>query len=268
MDQNPASPAPAAASPAPAEMPGVGELLSAGTGVTLDNAGLLLGLWAAVGLPPQLLGFIVGLSTGLTEPNSIKDAVAAQNWTGLGLLGAVALVGLVLGLVGYAATILLASRALRGQASSVGDLLVEAVGRMVPVAIASVLSGMAVGFGFILLFLPGLYLMVRLSLAICATIVEESGPIDGLSRSWELVGGRFGETLVFLIALIAVAFGGMIAVIAAGFVLRLLASPAGAGGRLVAGLAVNALQFMISAWAAACVTKFFLELAARKPRAA
>lgn len=249
-------------------MPGVGGILSAGTSVALDNAGLLFGLWAACGLPPQILALIVGLNTGITDGASVKAAVEAGNWGALGMLGAVAFVGLVFGLVGYAATLALAARALRGEASDLGGLLSQALGRMVAVVAASVLTGMAVGFGFVLLFLPGLFLIVRLSLAVGATVVEDAGPVDAISRSWELTGGRFGETLVFLAALVAVAFGAFLAVIAAELVLRLVASFAGAPGRAVAGLAVNALQFLISAWAAACLTKFLLELAARKPKAA
>jgi len=249
-------------------MPGVGDILSAGTKVTLDNAGLLLGLWAACGLPPQILAFVVGLNTGITDGPSVKAAFEAGNWGALGMLGAVACVGLVFGLVGYAATLALAARSLRGQESAVGGLLSQALGRLIAVVVASVLTGMAVGFGFVLLFLPGLYLMVRLSLAVGATVVEDAGPLDAISRSWNLTSGRFGETLTFLAALILAAFGAFLAVIAAGLVLRLVASVAGAPGRLFAGLAINALQFLISAWAAACVTKYLLELAARQAKTA
>lgn len=251
-----------------ADLPGVGDIMSAGTAVTLDNAGLVLGVWAVCGLPPQLLAFVVGLTTGIVDGPSVKAAVDAGNWDALAMVGAVATVGLALGLLGHASILVLASRALRGQSSDLRGLLAQALGRVLAVVGASVLTGMAVGFGFVFLFLPGLYLMVRLSLAVCATVVEEAGPLDGLRRGWELTSGRFGETLVFLAALICAAFAGMIAVIAAGLLLRFLGSAAGAPGKGMAGLAVNALQFMISAWAASCLTKFFLELAARRPKGA
>ncbi|MDE2511088.1 MAG: hypothetical protein KGL74_08195, partial [Elusimicrobia bacterium] len=121
MEQAPASPA---LSAAPSDMPGLGSIFSAGTNATLDNVGVLIGLWAACGLPSQLLGFVVGVSTGMVSESAVRDAVTSQNWPALSLLGVVALVGMALGLVGYAATILLAARAYRGESSSVGDLFV------------------------------------------------------------------------------------------------------------------------------------------------
>lgn len=263
MDQAPAAPAPA---PVPA-IAGVGEILSSSANMTLNNAGLLLGLWAAVALPPQLLGLAVGLKTGLTDNDSVKAAVAAHQWGDLGLLGVVALIGMALGLLGYAATVVLAARALRGETSTVGGLLSAALGRVAAVVGASVLTGMAAGFGFILLFLPGFYLMVRLSLAVCATVVEEAGPIDGIKRSWDLVGGRMIDTVVFVVALIAAAAVAMAGVILAGLLLRAVGSIGGMPGRALAGLAGNALQFMVSAWAAAAMTRYFLELAGLKPKA-
>ncbi|MFI5345830.1 MAG: hypothetical protein ACHQ51_05605 [Elusimicrobiota bacterium] len=263
MEQAPASPAPSAA------MPGLGGIFSAATNATLDNAGVLLGLWALCSLPSQLLGFVVGLITGLTDQNAVKDAISGQNWPALGMLAIVALVAMALGLIGYAATILLAARALRGESSSVTDLFVEALGRMGSVLLASAMIGAALGFGFILFVIPGIYLFVRLSLAVCATLVEDLSAREGLSRSWELVGGSFGETVVFMAALIAAALVGMIPAVIVNVVLRAGSAAAGAGaaGALLSGLVFNALQFMVTAWAAGCMTKYFLELAARKPRA-
>jgi hypothetical protein len=250
------------------EMPDVGTFMSAGTQVTLDNAGLFLAIWAMTGLPPQILGFVLGLTTGLGDQNSIKEAVAAQNWAALAPLAGLTVVGMAMGLLGYAATVLLSVKVLRGQApSSAGALVLEGLGAIVRVVVASILVGLSVGFGFILLFLPGVYLMVRLSMAGFAVIADERGPVEAYSQSWAMTSGRFMNTFGFMALLLAVTFGGMLAVVAAGAVLKLVLSGVGPVGGLVAGLAGGALQFLVSAWASATMTKYYLELSARAPKA-
>lgn len=267
MEQAP-FPAPAASpAPAPADPPGPGEVLSAATSVTLDNAGLILGLWLACGLPPQLIGFVVGLSTGLSNQNSIRDAISSQNYGALGALAVVAVVGLAFGLVGYTATVVLTSRALRGEPNTVGGVLLEALRRMIPMLIASIVTGVAVGFGFVFFFVPGMYLMIRLSMALAAVVVEGRGPIESMSRSWSLTAGRFWGTAIVVASVIAVAFFAMIGVVTAGFIFRLATSLLGPAGGLLGGLVVNALQFVVSAWAAACMTMYFLGLADSGPAA-
>ena len=268
MDNAPApSPAGPDASAAPAALPGVGEMMTAGTGVTLDNAGLLLGVWACTSAPAQVLGLVVRTVAGLGDRDALKNAFLNHDMGVLAGLGAVALVGLVTGMLSYAATILLAARAFRGKPVGLGDLLVDGLGRMPALLGASVLAGLAVGAGTLALFLPGLYLLVRLCLAACATCAEDAGPVEALSRSWALTSGRLMDTVVFASALFVVGLVAAIALMAAGFVLKLVGAVAGAAGAAVAGLVVNLLQFIVSAWGTACMTRYFLELSDRTPRA-
>jgi membrane-anchored glycerophosphoryl diester phosphodiesterase (GDPDase) len=261
MEQSPSA-APSSA------MPGLGSIFSAATNSTLSNAGVLLGLWAFCAMPAQLLGFVVGLITGLSDENAVRDAITAQNWPALGMLGVVAVISMALGLIGYGAVILLASRSMQGETSTAGDLFGESLGRMGTVLLASLLIGFAMGFGLILFIIPGLYLFVRLGLSVCATLVEDLGAADGIRRSWDLVGKNFGETMVFMLVLIAAALCAMIPVVIVNVILRAGASAAGAGaaGALATALIFNALQFMVTAWAAGSMTKYFLELSARSPR--
>lgn len=71
---------------------------------------------------------------------------------------------------------------------------------IVPIAIAVValLTGLLVGaeagvvamlFTLLVLVVPAVYVLVRLSLAVPAVVIEGHGPVGGLRRSWELVGG-------------------------------------------------------------------------------
>jgi hypothetical protein len=260
MSDSPAPAAPAP-SPAPAEAPSVSDALSAGTTTTLDNAGLVLGLWAACALPPQVLGMVVGAGAGLRDREALKAALEAGDWHTLGV------VGLVFGVIGHAAAILLASRALRKQALALTDLLVDAITMSVTVGVASVLAGLAMGLGFVALILPGLYLFVRLAFGVCATIVDGRGALAGLSSSWELTRGRFFDALTFLGAMMGLALVAAIALMAAGAVLKIAGSFAGTAGSIASGLVVNAAQFLLSAWGSACMTRYYLDLSTRGPAA-
>ncbi|MBI3566358.1 MAG: hypothetical protein HY079_14275 [Elusimicrobia bacterium] len=267
MDNAPApSPAPSPAA-APAALPGVGEVLSAGTGVTLDNAGLLFGLWACTDMPAQVLGLVVRTMTGLGDKDGLKNALANQDYGALGGLAAVGMVGLLTGMLAYAATILLAARAFRGRPVALGELLADGLGRLPALLGASLVTGLAVGLGTLALFLPGLYLLVRLCLAACASCAEERGALDSVGRSWALTSGRLMDVVVFVFALFIVGLVAAVALMAGGFVLRLIGAVAGTAGTALAGLVVNLLQFLVSAWGTACMTRFFLELADRTPSA-
>lgn len=266
MSDSPAPAAPAP-SPAPAEAPSVSDALSAGTTTTLDNAGLVLGLWAACALPPQVLGMVVGAGAGLRDREALKTALEAGDWHTLGALGIVGVVGLVFGVIGHAAAILLASRALRKQALVLTDLLVDAITMSVTVGVASVLAGLAMGLGFVALILPGLYLFVRLAFGVCATIVDGRGALAGLSSSWELTRGRFFDALTFLGSMMGLALVAAVALLAAGAVLKIVGSFAGTAGSIASGLVVNAAQFLLSAWGSACMTRYYLDLSARGPAA-
>jgi len=258
-----------APSAATADTPGVSECLSSGMKTTTAHVGFFLTVWAMTGVPPQILGYVVGLSTGISDQASIKAALEGQNWPALALLAALTTIGMALGLLGYVATVIACARIQRGEAPpSAGDAVLEAVGAIVRVALASALVGVTVVFGFGLLVVPGVYLLVRLSMAGFSSIVEETGPVDAFARSWKLVDGRFTDTLIFMLALFGAAFVGMMGVVAVGGVLKIATSPLGSVGALAAGLAGGALQFLVSAWATAAMTKYFLALAELHPRAA
>lgn len=265
MDQAPA--APAETPDLPADFPSVGGILSAGTNVASENAGLFFGLWAVCGLPSQILGLVVGLSTGIRDNEAYQRALDAQDWAALGPLAVVGIIATVFGLLGYAATILVTARAHQGRKSELIEALTSAAGRLPALLGASLLTAAAVVMGGIAFIIPGLYLVVRLSLAVCASVLETKGPVASLKRSWELAGGRFWSLTGAIGAFVGVAFAGAVVLLVAGRVLGAVASPAAELGEAAVKIAVNAGQFMISAWVTACMTKLFLELSARGPRA-
>ena len=69
-----------------------------------------------------------------------------------------------------------------------------------PVLIASlILAGVPVMAGMLLLFVPGFYMMARLTLALPLVIEERLGPVAALTRSWALTDGNGLRVLGFLV---------------------------------------------------------------------
>jgi len=63
-----------------------------------------------------------------------------------------------------------------------------------------VLNGLAITGALILLVIPGIYVACRLLVCVPAAMIEERGPRDSLSRSWELTRGYAGRaSMIFLL---------------------------------------------------------------------
>jgi hypothetical protein len=63
------------------------------------------------------------------------------------------------------------------------------------------LMGIIIGFGFILLIIPGIYFLIRLSFANLALVDRHQGVWKSITYSWHLVRGKIFWT-VFLVALV------------------------------------------------------------------
>ncbi len=76
----------------------------------------------------------------------------------------------------------------RGRRTGAGDVLRRALDSALPVAAISLVLGLAVGLGLVLLILPGLWIFAVLSVSIPAAAVEGAG-LGALARSAELTKG-------------------------------------------------------------------------------
>lgn len=87
---------------------------------------------------------------------------------------------------------------------------------LLPVAGASILAGLAIGAGLVLLVVPGLILMTYWSLIVPSIVVGESGATASFGASWRAISGHFWQAFgtYVLVFLIWVAFN-----LALGFVL-------------------------------------------------
>ena len=90
---------------------------------------------------------------------------------------------------------------------SIGQTVSEAMPFIGAVAVASILAGIAITIGLILLIVPGLFLITIWAVIVPVIIIERSGALASFGRSRQLVRGRgwhvFGTlVLVYIIMLV------------------------------------------------------------------
>lgn len=120
------------------------------------------------------------------------------------------------------------ARALVGRGTSLGEAYRAAVGRTGALVAASLLAALALLVGFVLLVIPAIYALVRLSVFVPALMIERLSARRSLARSWELVRGRWWPTLGALLlgglAVFAVSvFGSIVVVLLDSWLVRALA---------------------------------------------
>jgi hypothetical protein len=90
---------------------------------------------------------------------------------------------------------------------SIGETVREAVPYIAPVAGASILAGIAITIGLLLIIVPGLFLITIWAVIVPVIIIERSGALASFGRSRQLVRGHgwhvFGTlVLVYIIMLV------------------------------------------------------------------
>lgn len=152
-----------------------------------------------------------------------------------------------------------------GAIGSGGDLglgaaLQKAVTRLPAVVIMTLLFGIAIGVGCILLLIPGLILMVSLALCFNPALFENKGPFDSLTESHRLVWGNWWRTFViFSVGVVVIFVIYMLAALIIGLIVPFLAF--GTGGAenalligMIGGLLIGTLMSLL-------VTPFFISMA-------
>jgi len=127
----------------------------------------------------------------------------------IGVAGGAAL--MTLGGVLSVAFTIVALRALDHDTAELGSIPGGVTENMVKtwvfLVIALIVEGIAVGLGFVALFIPGLFLLVSLIFTQVYVAVEGEGPFEALSSSWSLAKGNrfplFGlGVVIFVISLL------------------------------------------------------------------
>jgi len=134
--------------------------------------------------------------------------------------------------------------------SSIGDLFSVAAPAILPLIGFSILAGIGIAIGLILIIVPGLILLTFWSVGAPAIVAERVGVIEAFGRSWNLVKGNgwsvFGVLVVVTLIWLAI-----------GFILVAIANPIGNGAIVVANVIAGALTAPLFALA---VSVMFFDL--------
>ncbi|HWF00716.1 MAG TPA: hypothetical protein VG248_13025 [Caulobacteraceae bacterium] len=154
--------------------------------VPLLLAGLLLSA-----LPRALVG-VLSMAQGVTfDPGSIAMR---------GLIGfAGAIITLVGGILLQPALLFGVVSDCAGGRPTLGQMMRVAVRTALPVLAVGILVGIAVGIGFVLLIVPGVFLALMLCVAAPARVVEGEGVMRAINRSMELTRGHRWAILGFFL---------------------------------------------------------------------
>jgi hypothetical protein len=257
---------------------GVGEILDVGIKIYLRNWLTLFKIVVFVVLPAQILVNIVEISalpkgvsvssgnpfapsfSGTPTPLSGSDAATF----GVGLLVA-GLINFLAGRLAQAGWFRAIADAYLGEEVAWRSSLRFALRRLPALVGLSILTGILVGLGLVLLVIPGIYLYVAFAVAVPVLLVEGAGPSRALGRSRELVRGRWWGTLgvavvgYLLVSIVSFALTGIVVGIA-------FANPA---RNTVTGFVLNTLASTVGSMigtpaAAAFITVLYIDLRVRK----
>jgi hypothetical protein len=137
---------------------------------------------------------------------------------------------------------------------SIGDLIRSVEPVFWPLVVVSILFGIVLAIGFILLIIPGLILMVIWSVVAPVTVLERPGPFAAFGRSRELVRGNGWQVFgVIVLVFLAVAVLSLVA--------GLVASGLGSPGHALVQWAINSALAPVTALSASVL---YFELLGRR----
>jgi ABC-type Fe3+ transport system permease subunit len=145
-----------------------------------------------------------------------------------------------------------------GRKPSVGESLARAGQVLLPLIGALLLAALGMLLGFLALVIPGIYLYVRWYVTAQSIVAERRGPIDGLSRSWELAQDNWWR--LFGISIVIGLISGLLSALF-GLPISLLADEYDSGPLLVLGTIVS--DAAVLSFTALAATLVFFDLRAR-----
>lgn len=178
----------------------IGRVFSLTFAVIGRNAPLFLGLAFVIsGLPQFAFQYIQLDLVGVAGPG----ADPALLFTYLGLFVGFLLFSVVLGGLLNAMLSRAAIVDLNDVRPELGECLTTAMAVLLPTLAIGLLTGIAVGIGFLFLFVPGVYLWLGWVLAIPVLVQERQGVFGSMSRSRDLTrGNRWRLFALFLVLIV------------------------------------------------------------------
>lgn len=149
---------------------------------------------------PQVLGLAVNL-TGLALGQPLPSPATPFRVDGLSL--AVALATIVVMVIGYlfsqGGSVFAISELYLGHDISIAESLRRVWQDLGFLFGVIFLNGLVLVLSFVLLIIPGFYMMCRLMVCVPAALIETRGPTDSLRRSFDLTRGSAGRAFVILL---------------------------------------------------------------------
>jgi hypothetical protein len=239
---------------------GIGQILSAAFDIYTKNAGQLLLIVAIIVVPLSIISYLL-TDVALARGTEVR-IVAGQRFEVLeprGFFVAVLII-LIAAAISVIITALLQAALLRAAAlATIGDPVdIDesyrfGLGKLGSVIWVSLLVGLSVAIGFLLLIIPGIILLAFLAVSVPALVVEDVRGTNAMRRSWQLVSGHFWHVLgvVVVAAIITGIIGGLIGAI-------------GGSNRIVGAIFTALGQVIVAPYSALVTVLLYLDLRARK----
>lgn len=185
----------------------LGEVINMTFSAFLQNIGPFVGIALIVGLPSTLIQILAswGVETnsiGSFGPGFFAGVVA----TPLISMAETAIVSsaIIFGVVKY----------LNNEKFTFNECISTAISKIVPVILVTILSGIAVGFGFLLLIIPGIIFMLKFYVVVPTIVLEDTPIMDSFRRSSDLTDGN--KWPIFALVLIVMMIGGALSAFVGG----------------------------------------------------
>lgn len=181
-----------------------GELLGQTFNLVMRSLGKLFLIQLVVWIPIVVVATVVAVGVSRME---FDEPGMSEAMTGLAVALSVTVLYLFLGPIVQGASVLAVADHFTGRNSTVRECLGVAGRKIVRLILLGLLVGAVVVVGMMACLLPGLYLTVRLYLAVQVLMIEDTTIKESINRSWELTKGAFWKVAGF------VAMVGLISVI-------------------------------------------------------
>jgi len=167
------------------------------------------------------------------------------------------------GLLNESVSIAAMSRPYLGEPLDIGGALATALRRIIPLILAQIVRLIAMGVGFLLFVVPGIYIGVRTYCLDAVVMLEDaSSPFTIFGRSWRL--SEKDAMHIFLAALLSTVFV-IVGVVAGGLLATALAAVVpGLGGPRMHQLFQSAFVCFVAPIGAAVITVLYYDLRIRR----
>jgi hypothetical protein len=166
------------------------------------NPIVILALALVVGALPSLLVTYIFAEAGLSSQGTLQSGFSFTHLIGAAFLSAV--VSVVVSAFVQGALTRATVSANEGRRATFAESFSAALGVLLPLIGLSLLFGIAVAIGFVLLIVPGVILLLMWAVAVPALVVERHGIMTAFARSAELTKGARWKILgLFLVVILA-----------------------------------------------------------------